>query len=85
MGECWNFGGQKTPIRRRNGKGEQIQKKPVKCPDQGPNQPMVVTPGHPAPYKIGVGAGSFDSSKKPSQRPNPTPYSCPIYGGAGVT
>ena len=57
------FGGQKTPIRKRNGKGEEVQKKPVKRPDRGPNQPMVVTPGHPAPYKIGVGAGSFDSSE----------------------
>jgi len=85
MGECWNFGGQRTPIRRRNGKGEQIQKKPVKRPDRGANQPMVVTPGHPVPYKIGVGAGTFDSSEKPSQRTNPTPYSRPIYGGVGVT
>ena len=62
-GECWNFRGQKTPIRKRNGKGEEVQKKPVKRPDRGPNQPMVVTAGHPAPYKIGVGAGSFNTVK----------------------
>ena len=79
------FGGQETPIRKRNGKEEEVQKKPVKRPDRGSNKPMVVTAGHPAPYKIGVWAGTFDSSKKPSQRPNPTPYSRPIYGGVGVT
>jgi len=57
------FGGQKTPIRKRNAKGEEVQKKPIKRPDRGPNQPMVGGPGHPAPYKIGVGSGSFDTVK----------------------
>ena len=62
-GECWNIRWSETPIRKKNGKGEEVQKKPVKHPDRGPNQPMIVTLGHLAPYKIGVGAGTFDCRK----------------------
>jgi len=35
------FGGQKTPIRKRNGKGEEVQKNPLSALIGGPTSPWL--------------------------------------------